>query len=316
MNYPLDLRQLRYFLAVSEELHFGRAALRLHISQPPLSRQIHQLEDQLGVVLFLRGKSGVTLTQAGQAFLPEVRQTLVQAEKAVAAARAAHGEQKGRFVVGYTTVFDRSVIPNVLEALQQRCPDWQILTQGKHSIRLVRDIKNGVMDAAFIGLHTQTSGLMAETLHEEPLVVALPGSHPLAKKRQLDFDDLRGEPMFWFERRLNPGFYDFCQAYFEQIDFRFVVLPEPSDHHIMLGLIAQGTGLALIPASLQHVKRQGVVFRPLKASASKLTMGIAVVYAERNDSPVLPRFLELVRASKLAQPTTAARPAELRLPLA
>jgi DNA-binding transcriptional LysR family regulator len=304
MSYPLDLRQLRYFLAVSEELHFGRAALRLHISQPPLSRQIHQLEAQLGVVLFLRGKSGVTLTAAGQAFLPEVRQTLAQAEKAVAAARAAGGDQQGRFVVGYTTVFDRSVIPDVMGALQQRCPGWQILTQGKHSIRLVRDIKNGVMDAAFIGLHTQTSGLIAETLHEEPLVVALSSRHPLAKKRQLDFDNLRGEPMFWFERRLNPGFYDFCQAYFEKIGFRFVVLPEPLDHHIMLGLIAEGTGLALVPASLQRVKRQGVVFRPLKVNASKLTMGIAVVYSERNTSPVLPLFLDLVRRS---QPTQHAK---------
>lgn len=310
MSHPLNLRQLRYFLAVSEERHFGRAALRLHISQPPLSRQIQQLENQLGVVLFLRSQSGVALTHAGLAFLPEVRQTLAQAEKAVAAARAAGGDQQGRFVVGYTTVFDRSVIPEVLDPLRQRFPDWQILTEGKHSIRLVRDIKNGAMDAAFIGLHTQAAGLTAETIHEEPLVVALPSRHPLAKKRQLDFDDLRGEPMFWFERRLNPGFYDFCQAYFDQIDFRLEVLPEPSDHHIMLGLIAQGTGLALIPASLQRVKRQGVVFRPLKASASRLTMGIAVVYSERNTSPVLPLFLNLVRANQPVRPT------EERLPLA
>jgi len=130
MSHPLDLRQLRYFLAVSEERHFGRAALRLHISQPPLSRQIQQLEDQLGVVLFLRNKTGVALTQAGQAFLPEVRQTLAQAEKAVAVARAAGGEQQGRFVVGYTTVFDRSVIPDVLTPLRQRFPGWQMLTEG------------------------------------------------------------------------------------------------------------------------------------------------------------------------------------------
>jgi DNA-binding transcriptional LysR family regulator len=302
MSHPFELRQLRYFLAVSEELNFGRAALRLHISQPPLSRQIQQLEDQLGVVLFLRNKSGVTLTEAGQAFLPEVRQTLAQVNKAVAVARAAHGEQKGRFVVGYTTVFDRSVIPDVLDVLRLRCPSWQIVTQGKHSIRLVRDIKNGTMDAAFIGLHTQTSGLTAETIHEEPLVVALPGSHPLAKKRQLGFDDLRGESIFWFERRLNPGFYDHCQAYFDQIDFRFVVVPEPSDHHIMLGLIAQGTGIALIPASMQQVRRQGVVFRPFKAGSATLTMGISMVYSQANSSPVLPLFLELARASKTVRP--------------
>src|SRR5450830_384986 len=218
MNESIDLRQFRYFLAVSEELNFGRAALRLHISQPPLSRQIRQLEDQLGVAIFLRSKSGVALTEAGAAFLPEVRRTLLQAQKAVAVARAARGADGGQFVVGYTTVFDRSAIPDVLDRLQQRFPNWRIATRGKHSISLVRDVKNGAMDAAFIGLHTDTQGLMVETILEEPLVVALPAKHRLALKRKLDFDAIRGEPMFWFERRLNPGYYDHCQAFFEQID--------------------------------------------------------------------------------------------------
>src|ERR1035437_6353313 len=104
MNESISLRQFRYFLAVSEELNFGRAALRLYISQPPLSRQIRQLEDQLGVELFLRSKSGVALTEAGAAFLPEVRRTLAQAKKAIAVARAARGDGTGQFVVGSTTV--------------------------------------------------------------------------------------------------------------------------------------------------------------------------------------------------------------------
>jgi DNA-binding transcriptional LysR family regulator len=302
MNESIDLRQLRYFLAVSEELNFGRAALRLHISQPPLSRQIRQLEDQLGVELFLRSKLGVALTVAGAAFLPEVRQTLLQAEKAVAVARAARGAEGGQFVVGYTTVFDRSAIPDVFDRLRQRFPNWRIVTKGKHSISLVRDIKNGIMDAAFIGLHTDTQGLMVETILEEPLVVALPAKHGLAQKRRLGFDDLRGEPMFWFERRLNPGFYDHCQAFFEQIDFKPKVIPEPPDHHIMLGLIAEGQGIALISASLQNVKRRGVAFRALKEEARKLSMGIAVTYSDRNPSPVLRPFLDLVRARILCRP--------------
>ncbi|NMM14957.1 MAG: LysR family transcriptional regulator [Rhodoferax sp.] len=296
MNESIDLRQLRYFLAVSEELNFGRAALRLHISQPPLSRQIRQLEDQLGVELFLRSKSGVALTEAGAAFLPEVRQTLLQAEKAVAVARATRGAEDGRFVVGYTTVFDRSAIPDVFDRLHQRFPNWRIVTKGKHSISLVRDIKNGIMDAAFIGLHTDTQGLTVETILEEPLVVALPANHRLAHKRGLGFDDLRGEPMFWFERRMNPGFYDHCQAFFEQIDFKPNVIPEPPDHHILLGLIAEGQGIALISASLQNVKRKGVAFRALKEGSNRLSMGIAVIYSERNPSPVLRPFLDLVRA--------------------
>ena len=296
MNESIDLRQLRYFLAVSEELHFGRAALRLHISQPPLSRQIRQLEDQLGVALFLRSKSGVVLTEAGAAFLPEVRRTLLQAEKAIAVARAARGALVGQFVVGYTTVFDRSAIPDVLERLRQLFPNWRIVTRGKHSISLVRDIKNGVLDAAFIGLHTDTQGLAVETILEEPLVVALPANHRLARKRRLGFEDLRGEPMFWFERRLNPGFFDHCQAFFEQIDFKPNAIPEPPDHHILLGLIAEGQGIALISASLQNVKRKGVAFRALKDEANGLSMGIAVTYSQRNPSPVLHQFLDLVRA--------------------
>ena len=300
MSTPIDLRQFRYFLAVSEELNFRRAAERLHISQPPLSRQIRQLEEQLGVTLFQRDKAGVTLTQTGLAFVPEARRTLAQADKAVAAARAAQGSAGGQFIVGYTTVFDRSVIPDVFERLRDRFPDWRLVMKGKHSISLVRDIKNGLIDAAFIGLHTEAPGLTVETIHQEPLVVALPASHRLARKRRLGFNDLRGEPMFWFARRLNPGFHDYCQAFFERIDFKLNAIPEPPDHHIMLGMIAEGSGLALIPASLQNVKRQGVLFRPLKEESGQLSMGIAIAYSASNRSPVLPAFLELVRTSRQA----------------
>ena len=296
MNNAIDLRQFRYFLALSEELNFGRAALRLNISQPPLSRQIRQLEESLGVELFRRGTSGVALSEAGLAFLPEVRKTLAQAEKAVAAAKGARMGAGGQFVVGYTTAFDRSAIPDVFDRLRQSFPDWRFVAKGKHSISLVRDLKNGAMDTAFIGLHTETQGLTQEIIHQEPLLVALPAQHPLARKRRLDFDDLRGEPMFWFERRLNPGFYDYCLAYFEQIDFKPLTVAEPPDHHILLGLIAEGQGFALISSSLRKVKRQGVVFRALKNSSNKLSMGIAVAYAPNNRSAVLQAFLQLVRS--------------------
>ena len=295
MDTAIDLRQFRYFVALCEELNFGRAALRLNISQPPLSRQIRQLEELLGVDLFVRSGTGVTLSEAGAAFLPEVRKTLAQAEKAVAAAKGARVAAGGQFVVGYTTVFDRSAIPDVLGRLRQQFPSWRFVAKGKHSIGLVRDLKKGAIDAAFIGLHTDTQGLAQEIVHEEPLVVALSASHPLASKRRIGFDDLRAEPMFWFERRLNPGFYDYCQAYFEQIGFKPPTLTEPPDHHILLGLIAEGQGFALVSSSLRQVKRQGVVFRALKESSNALSMGIAVTYAPDNRSAVLQAFLKLVR---------------------
>ena len=296
MNEAIDLRQFRYFVAVSEALNFGRAAARLYISQPPLSRQIRQLEAQLGVELFVRTKLGVTLTKAGTAFLPEARRTLAQASKAVATAQAARPAENGQFVIGCTTVFDRSAIPPVFEPLQKCFPNWRIVTRGRHSISLVRDIRNGTMDVAFIGLHTEAKGLKVETLLEEPLVVALPADHALARKRRIGFDDLREESIFRFERRLNPGFYDHCHAFLEGIHFKPRTIPEPDDHHILLGLIAEGQGIGLISASLQHVKRRGVVFRPLKEEARKLTSGIAVAYAEGNASAVLAQFLELARS--------------------
>lgn len=302
MNEAIDLRQFRYFVAVSEELNFGRAAQRLYISQPPLSRQIRQLEEQLGVALFVRSKVGVTLTEAGAAFLPEVRRTLAQAGKAVAAAQAARPAESGQFVLGYTTVFDRSAIPDVSGPLKKCFPNWRIATKGKHSISLVRDIKNGTMDVAFIGLHTEAKGLKVETLREEPLMVALPANHALARKRRIGFDDLREESVFRFERRLNPGFYDHCQAFFDGIDFKPRTIPEPDDHHILLGLIAEGQGIGLISASLQNVKRQGVVFRPLKEETQKLTSGIAMAYSPSNPSAVLSQFLELARSQARLPP--------------
>lgn len=302
MNSSIDLRQFRYFLAVSEELNIGRAAARLHISQPPLSRQIRQLEDQLGVELFVRTKVGVTLTEAGAVFLPEVRRTLAQAEKAVTAARAARGAERNQFVIGYTTAFDRSAIPDVIQSLQDRFAAWRVVTRGKHSISLVRDIKNGTMDVAFIGLHTEAKGLRVETVLEESLMVALPASHALARKRKIGFDDLRGESIYRFERRLNPGFYDHCQAFFERIDFKPRTISEPDDHHILLGLIAEGHGIAFVSPSLQNFKRRGVVFRPLKDEARGLSCGIAVAYAEDNPSLVLISLLELVRKKTLHSP--------------
>jgi DNA-binding transcriptional LysR family regulator len=295
MNPHIDLRHLRYFLAVAEELNVGRAAERLHISQPPLTRQIKQLESELGVDLFVRSKTGMMLTPAGSAFLPEVRKTINQVERALATAQEAGSATGRQFVIGHTTVFDQSAIPDVRKYFHQHFPDVRLVVKGKHSINLVKDIKNGVMDMAFIGLHTDPQGLQIEVISEQAFMVALPALHPLARKRSLSFNDLRSERLFWFERRVNPGFYDYCQKYFSKIKFRPELLPEPADHHVLLGLIAEGQGIALMAESLMNVKRKGVAFRPLR-DAFGFSMGVAVAYDLDNVSPLLQRFLNLIRA--------------------
>lgn len=248
--------------------------------------------------LFVRTSKGVTLTKAGLVFLPEARRTVAQAEKAIATVKAAQVAETGQFLVGYTTVFDRSEIPDVWDALRRSFPQCNIQTLGKHSIGLVPDVKKGIIDAAFITLHTEVPGLKTESIFDEPLVVALPAQHPLARRRTLTFDDLKSERLFWFDRRLNPGYYDHCLAYFKHIGFKPDMLPEPADHHMLLGAIAEGQGYAMMSKSLQKIKRRGVVFRPMQYEGPALSMGMAVAYSSHNTSPVLHRFLDLIRAAR------------------
>lgn len=292
MNSSVDLRQLRYFVALCEELHFGRAAARLNISQPPLSRQIRLLEDSLGVMLFDRDNRNVKLTPAAETFLTRVRRVLEDVDDAISSVREP-AEERQRFSVGYTTVFDFGNYPEkVFQRLQARFPRCFLRSDGRHSISLIRDVINGNLDVAFIGLHTDVKGLAMKVLHEEEMIVALPSTHALAGKKLISFGELAGSQMFWFKRVLNPGFYDYCQAYFDAIGFQPIVIPEPSDHHVLLGMIAAGRGYALIPNSMRAIQRRGVVFRKLRYSERSLRVGVGMVYREDRASALLLAFMD------------------------
>ena len=304
MTAHIDLRHLRYFVAVAEEQSFRGAAERLHISQPPLSRQIRQLEEELGVDLLERGKTGARLTPAGNAFLPAARKTLEQAELAIKAAQSAGGCSGGHFVIGYTPTFDRSAIPDVFDRFRKRFPAWRLSVKSRHSNGLIRDIRNGAMDAAFVGWPVRAEGVTLEVLREEPVVAALPAASKAARKRRVALRDLTGERMFRFEREWNPLLFDRWETRFEQAGFVPDNAPTPPDHHILLGLIAAGRGFSLIPASLQSTRRTGVVFRPL-LEGHELSIGMALAYPERRPSPALEGFMQLVRA-EMKKPGRAA----------
>lgn len=290
----VELRHFRYVIAVAEERSFRAAAERLHISQPSLSRQIREVEDQLGVPLFIRSKSGVALTGAGTAFVTEARRTLAQADRAVVAARACREEATTTLKVGFTTVLDDGAFPNVVERFARKFPSVRLVTRRMHSIKLVEQVQRGELDAAFVSMHTDPSALQAEIVRQEHVVIALGTSSPLARRRALQLMDMESHPLFWFERRLNPGYFDYWRSVFERLHVSPARLPEPADHHVLLGRIAAGEGWALMPDSMRGVRRDGVSFRPLK-TPFPVSVGVVMIHAADNQRAALASLLALAR---------------------
>ncbi|WP_020201086.1 LysR family transcriptional regulator [Cupriavidus sp. WS] len=305
MQPRLELWQLEYFVAVADELSFRRAAERLSITQPPLTRQIQALEETVGARLFERDRNGVALTPAGSQLLPEARALLAGADAMLARARKRARRNAG-LRLGITTVVDAALFTWLAPALQARAPDVRLLQKRQISQQSIADLRRGALDAALIGLPSGTGELHVEHLFDDPLVAALPATHRLARRKRLSILELQADPLFWFQRRLNPAYFDHYEALFRTLGFSPPRVPEPADHHVLLGLIADGQGVALVPASLQAMARAGVVYKPLK-EAAVLRIGVAVVHAPGNPAPALPLLLETLRERyRPARP--AARP--------
>jgi DNA-binding transcriptional LysR family regulator len=272
----IELWQLRYFVALAEEQSFRRAAERLSITQPPLTRQIRALEEEVGGLLFERRSSGVVLTATGEHLLVESRRLLASAD----ALFSRLGQRAGRRAslrLGITTVVDASLFTWVEPAVAEGLPGLRLVQKRQISQRSIADLRRGGLDLAIIGLPSDTTGLTVEPLTTDPLVAAIPERHRLARRRSIDLLELGQDPLFWFARPLNPAYFDHFGALFRGLGFDPPRLAEPPDHHVLLGLIADGQGVALIPRSLTSIARTGVLYKALKASEA-LTVGIAVAY--------------------------------------
>lgn len=293
MNLRITLRQLECFVAVAEEHSFRAAAERLYMTQPPLSRQIRQLETELGVELLRRDSQGTALSAAGNAFLSEARKTLHQAAKAVHSVRQRAGGMP-RLKVGYTTVFDPEVFPALEPAFRKRVPNGTLDFSTSISVELIRRLQRGALDVAFIGLPSDTGELIVEPLHQEPLVAVVSATNPLVRRRTVSLRDLEPYPFFWPARPINPGFFDHYQDVFERLGFAPERrLPEPKDHHLLLAEVARGRGIGLIPTSMKRLRREGTVFKPLKEK--DLWIGFGIAYREGTRPPGLDMFLQLAR---------------------
>lgn len=285
-------RQLQCFVAVAELLNFRQAAERLCMTQPPLSRQIQQLEAVLGRQLFERDTRGVRMTEAGVHFLADARALLQQAESVLQHARQ---QDSGAVLrIGMTTVVDSGIFPDWSAMLAAPCPGVRLAISRQLSIQLIRQLRRGELDVALIGLPSMTNELVVEKLFDDPLMLALPAGHPLARKRQVRLADLQGEALFWFGRALNPAYYDFCQPAFQALPRPPRFVPEPPEHHILLAQVAAGQGGALIPRSLRQIRRSGVVYRRF-AEGELLSIGVGVAWRQQGDSPLVQTFVQCVR---------------------
>ncbi|MBJ9164870.1 LysR family transcriptional regulator [Citrobacter farmeri] len=274
--HSLDIRLLRYFAVMAEENNMSRAAQRLFMSQPPLSRHIRQLEERLGVTLFVRHTKGLTLTNEGLRVLEIVRPLLEQQDKTWAALSqlAPNGVQSLR--LGLTTAFEQGVFAALETQLNTRVETLRLVRKG--SPDLVRQVRRGKLDAAVVALPLEAVGLAVTPIDwHEPLIAALPAIWPEAGRESLPLAALNHRPLFWFSRERNPAFFDATRECFQRVGYAPVCLEEPLEHDVLLARIAHGDGLSLLPASFAAIQRQGVVFRPLCDGELSIQAGLVML---------------------------------------
>jgi DNA-binding transcriptional LysR family regulator len=299
----MELRHLRYFIAVAEEANVTRAAARLGIQQPPLSQQIRALEKELGVQLLRRRPRGVELTDAGRTFLERARALLEDVDRACASTkRTARGEQ-GRVVVGFTSSAPfHPFIPRAVRAFREMSPLVSLALEESGSSELVQGLHDEVVDAAFIRSPVDDFvDLTVEPLLEEEMLVALPAGHPLAKRSgddppALPLNALAAEDFILYKRPGAPGLYDTIISACRKAGFSPKIGQEAPRIVSTLNLVAVGLGISVVPESLRRLQMDGIVYRRI-ASSAKLKAPLILASRRGGNSTAVQRFIELVRAS-------------------
>lgn len=289
----MELRHLRYFVTLAEELHFGRAAERLHIAQPPLSQQIRQLETELGFQLFHRTKRTVQLTQSGQVFLAQVQGIFRQLEQAIQVGRQTSRGEMGQLVIGFVSSAAYNVLPNILRTFRTRVPGVSLELHELTTNEQSQWLREGRIDVGFLRPPVEEDLFNFEIIFEEALVVALPEAHGLANQSSVSLRSLSNDPFILFPRTLAPGLYDQIITLCQQADFSPIVAQEAIQMQTIVSLVAAEMGVAIVPESLQHLQRTGVVYKPIQQSTT--LVAIAMIWRQNDTSPTVQRFLEVAR---------------------
>jgi LysR family hca operon transcriptional activator len=286
----MELRHLRYFVAVAEEGSFTQAAeKRLHTAQPSLSRQIRDLELNLGVQLIIRGPRGMELTPAGRVFLDHARLILSQVEAATEAARRAALPPKTPFVVGFLTGHEMEWLPKILEILSGELQKTELTIHSAASPELVQALLKGRMDLAFLRPDQQAHGLEFRVVTDEALFVLLPADHRLAKSKSVHRHEIEGETFTSFTKEYAPALRRVIDDYLMQSGVRRAPAHEAETLPMVISLVLSTRGVSLLPAYAQKLLPPSVVSRPLHGKAP--TIALAIGYSKVNTSPLLRLFL-------------------------
>jgi DNA-binding transcriptional LysR family regulator len=298
LSTTLELRQLRYFVTVAEELHFGRAAARLHMTQPPLSQAIAALEELLGAPLFVRNRRSVALAPAGSALLPEARRLLQEAAALPELARRAAGGAAGRLALAFITSADYSVLPPLLRRYTERVPNVDLtLEEATSDVQVEELLRGGRIDAGFLIPPLPDKALSQldyMKVLEEPLILCAPSGSALPPaKRPVRLQDVPPLPLIIFPREVSPALHDAILACFRAAGVTPAIGQQAIQMQTIVSLVSAGMGLALVPQSVCNLMRPGVEYRALADPTPMVETGIA--WRRDNASPVLKGFLELLR---------------------
>ena len=300
----IELRHLRYFIAVAEELHFGRAAARLNISQPPLSQQIQILEEQIGARLLARTNRSVTLTAAGEQFLGDARQILGQVEAAATRAARLHQGETGELQLGLTASapFIKTVSDTLL-LYRQRYPDVHVQTVESHTREQIGPLGDGTLDLGLMRNTPLPETLCWQVALREPMLAMVHHSHPLASRERISLRDLAREPFVFFDPQAGTGLYDDILALLKRYGVTPSVTQEVGEAMTILGLVAAGLGVSILPASYRRLRLDEICWLPLEEPDALSELWL--VWAKHRElSAPAHHFIELLAASNvLVQPS-------------
>lgn len=290
----MELRHLRYFVTVAETLNFTKAAAKLHLAQPSLTRQIHNLEAELEVRLLTRSKSQVALTEEGRAFLADARRILALARESILAVQRLSRGETGQLNIAYLSNFDFELLPETLRAFRQACPHIALNLFDLTPAEQLRALEARRIDLGFIGLRPAAiaGSLQWESIARPRTVVVLPAQHPLARKRLVQLTELETLFFVGLSEKAHPGFRDWLNSTCQQAGFTPRVLQDAEVESALMTFVAEGLGVALAREHIKKVPHPGVVLRPL---APPIRSEYCIAWNRNNDSRALQEYIEIVK---------------------